>query len=505
MHDGLYHTTIHIIESILGIITQVGIPVSIARFSKNNNKSTRIELIIFLGLLILRRFITEDLKYTTRTYLYEKLYKQAIVYQYNNYDYVHPSKNLFSKDIENIHNGISNIIIAGKLLIVFVFVNTIRVIIFRKNGRLFVLFYFCLIILLFVHITATYQVLCNPMNKFFDKEKQFVMEMQTFLETTAHTRTYKLVRKNIDLCSSDYSKTVRYTNTMFNCGVFIIFIIIILLLTSSLKKVKDSTIRIALVLSLLDAIKDFLALVPQSNSIVKFSQMILSSVPYDFFQKQTVPIDQPTTPYNTDIIIKINSLTFKYPNQNSPILENFSCEIQTGARVIITGSNGRGKSTLMKLIAHKLDHRRSISLFGHTYISELDTGLLIGYYDSNMYLPPNSILNTFQYINHHLSHDEIISRLLSWNVMDLICVGNISLQSTYPDSLSVGQAQFVILLTILMNKNKLFLLDEPVANLHSQYKNAILRIVQSHLPSSTFVFISHDTDVETICTQNLIL
>jgi len=52
-----------------------------------------------------------------------------------------------------------------------------------------------------------------------------------------------------------------------------------------------------------------------------------------------------------DYAVKINSLEFKFPGRDEPIISDFSLSLPHGSRCILVGENGAGKTTLLQLIA----------------------------------------------------------------------------------------------------------------------------------------------------------
>lgn len=49
--------------------------------------------------------------------------------------------------------------------------------------------------------------------------------------------------------------------------------------------------------------------------------------------------------------VKLNDITFSYPNYYRPSLENLNLHIPTGSRIGVTGKNGSGKSTFVQVLA----------------------------------------------------------------------------------------------------------------------------------------------------------
>ena len=64
------------------------------------------------------------------------------------------------------------------------------------------------------------------------------------------------------------------------------------------------------------------------------------------------------------VVLKIEKLTKGYGGD--PVIKNFSCEIHRGDRVAIIGNNGRGKTTLLKLIGGFLKPDSGKVVIGHS-------------------------------------------------------------------------------------------------------------------------------------------
>jgi CCR4-NOT complex subunit CAF16 len=63
--------------------------------------------------------------------------------------------------------------------------------------------------------------------------------------------------------------------------------------------------------------------------------------------------------------IDVCNLTFSYPGQAVPVLHNLSLALSAGARCLLLGANGVGKSTLLRLIGgHTLIPRDAIRIHG---------------------------------------------------------------------------------------------------------------------------------------------
>ncbi|QDZ25633.1 P-loop-containing nucleoside triphosphate hydrolase [Chloropicon primus] len=76
-----------------------------------------------------------------------------------------------------------------------------------------------------------------------------------------------------------------------------------------------------------------------------------------------------------DYAVKIESLQFKFPGREEPIISNFSLKLPHGSRCILVGENGAGKTTLLQLIAGQyMVDRNTIRILGRPAFH--DTSLL---------------------------------------------------------------------------------------------------------------------------------
>ena len=53
-------------------------------------------------------------------------------------------------------------------------------------------------------------------------------------------------------------------------------------------------------------------------------------------------------------ILKIEGLSFSYPNSDQRILDNISFSVEAGDFIALIGATGSGKSTLMRLLKREL-------------------------------------------------------------------------------------------------------------------------------------------------------
>lgn len=168
-------------------------------------------------------------------------------------------------------------------------------------------------------------------------------------------------------------------------------------------------------------------------------------------------------PFHGKSMLDAQNLSFSYdPNAASPLIDNLSISIEKGERVAILGKNGRGKSTILRLLSNDLaanagsikcsEHLR-LGYFGQTNIDRLH--------------PKHTVEEEISAANSKLNRTEVkaICGLMMFS----------SSQAEKPTSvLSGGERSRVLLGKILATPCNLLLLDEPTHHLDMESIEALI-------------------------------
>lgn len=203
-------------------------------------------------------------------------------------------------------------------------------------------------------------------------------------------------------------------------------------------------------------------------------------------------------------ILNIDRITKTFANKK--VLDNFSARSFDNEFLVLVGPSGCGKTTLLRIIAG-LEKTAN----GKIYLDDKD---ITDYkpYDRNIAmvfqnyaLYPN--LTVFDNIAFPLYARNIKKSVINDKVFNIAKKMEISeLLERKPDTLSGGQKQRVAIGRAMVREPKVFLFDEPLANLDISLKNKMRQeIVELHKKiGATFVYVTHD-QVEAMSMGNRII
>lgn len=229
---------------------------------------------------------------------------------------------------------------------------------------------------------------------------------------------------------------------------------------------------------------------------------------HELFEFLDTPVPQPekalpmTTPLREGI--EVDRVTFYYPNQDKPVLDDLTIRIKPGEKVAIVGENGAGKSTLVKIMLGLYEPTHGVVRYGGIPIQDYDsasfrskvTAVFQDFYRYEWTLEANIALR------EHDPDDRQAHRRLN-QAMEKASMA--PLANSLPDGvatqlgtrfsggreLSQGQWQKVAIARAFYRDFEVIYLDEPTAAVDPLTESAIFESLMSMTEGKTAIFISH--------------
>ncbi len=182
-------------------------------------------------------------------------------------------------------------------------------------------------------------------------------------------------------------------------------------------------------------------------------------------------------PFGAKYVMSTKNLSFSY-HSDKKLIDNFDITIAAGERVCVVGKNGKGKTTLLKLLAGKLK-----PLSGEiVYNPQVEKGF---YEQTNI----RSLVDSRTVEEEILYSHEDVERQLARNISGaMMFEGDSALKKIAV--LSGGEKSRVMLGKLLVTPVNLLLLDEPTNHLDMESSDALLAAIDSF--EGTVVMVTHN-------------
>lgn len=196
--------------------------------------------------------------------------------------------------------------------------------------------------------------------------------------------------------------------------------------------------------------------------------------------------------------IKITNLKYTYNNKNI-ILKNINLFIKDKDRVLLLGSSGSGKSTILKLLYKYLEADRK-SIYINNYdindYSLSDIRKNITYISQNEQLFNDTIRNNIL-LNRDISEIDYLNICKILHIDDIVkdnVLGYDYLIEENGINISGGQRQRIILARGLLKSSKIIMIDEGLNQIDIKLEREILQDVFTYFHNKTFIIVSHRRD-----------
>jgi cell division transport system ATP-binding protein len=199
-------------------------------------------------------------------------------------------------------------------------------------------------------------------------------------------------------------------------------------------------------------------------------------------------------------MISLTSVS-KYYNESNPVLRDINLSIKPGEFVSIVGQSGAGKTTLVKLlIAEEKPNKGKIEL-GNWDITNISSGVVpylrrqIGViFQDFKLLPKKTVFENVSFALEVSGASGARIRQIVPQVLNLVGLGNKF--ERYPNQLSGGEQQRVVIARSLVHSPKVIIADEPTGNLDSINTEEIIEILKKiNEFGTTIVLVTHNREV----------
>jgi ATP-binding cassette subfamily F protein 3 len=192
---------------------------------------------------------------------------------------------------------------------------------------------------------------------------------------------------------------------------------------------------------------------------------------------KTLEFSFKNAPFPAKIVMRADKLWFGY-RRDYPILKDFDLEIHSHDRICVMGQNGKGKSTLLRLLAGDL-HPQSGSISRH---AQLKTGYFAQTNVDTLH-PDNTVADEIQYADKGCLPQTARDIAGSMMFEDDDALKRISV-------LSGGEKSRVMLGKILVSPCNLLLLDEPTNHLDLDSNDSLLAAIDAF--DGAVVIVTHN-------------
>ena len=195
--------------------------------------------------------------------------------------------------------------------------------------------------------------------------------------------------------------------------------------------------------------------------------------------------------------IEFSDVSFKYPDGEEYVLQDFNLSIPFGTNLAIVGETGAGKSTLANLVCRFYEPTSGRILLDGKDLrdrSQLWLHSSIGYVQQTPHLFSGTIRENLLYGNPQATDEDIYEVLDLVSARDLVEKLKDGLDTDIGeggDTLSTGEKQLIAFARAVISRPKIIILDEATANIDTVIEQKIQNAVSRIISGRTSIVIAH--------------
>lgn len=182
-------------------------------------------------------------------------------------------------------------------------------------------------------------------------------------------------------------------------------------------------------------------------------------------------------------VIKVENLTFSYPDSYGNVFENVSFQIDTDWKLGFIGRNGRGKTTFLNLLQGKRE-----------YSGKIISSVQFDYF-------PYTVRDKSSLTEDVLQ--EVCPVAEEWQFMRELSYLDVNCDCLYRpfNTLSNGEQTKVMLAALFLNEGHFLLIDEPTNHLDAKARVVLSAYLRK---KKSFILVSHDRNFLDGCVDHIL-
>lgn len=196
-------------------------------------------------------------------------------------------------------------------------------------------------------------------------------------------------------------------------------------------------------------------------------------------------------------MLTLNNLSFSF--HNNKVLRNINIFFNKGDINCIHGENGKGKSTLIKILTKYYSNYKGDIFYYENNLRDYDKNdwrKIIGICHQNPYLYHDTIWNNLNFVNNTKS--EIYYYLKKFKFEEFVDINKERIVDQNIN-LSGGQQQLISLIRSLSTKKEILILDEPTSHLDNFRKRVLVETLNDMKDKCLIIVVSHDEEFINNC------
>lgn len=200
--------------------------------------------------------------------------------------------------------------------------------------------------------------------------------------------------------------------------------------------------------------------------------------------------------------IEFKNVSFKYDAADAgstKTLDNVSFKIKSLDRVAIIGTNGSGKSTIIKLLSGFFKPTEGEILFDGVNIRDIDREYMrskLSIVSQKVVLFNRSVIDNICYATDTPKEEvvQILDQLKIMNVFKKLPQGLDTMAGSRGENLSGGQRQIIYLLRSYLSNKPITIMDEPTAAVDAFHKKYVIQMINEMSKKTTLIVVTHDSE-----------